>query len=114
MRIRVGDLSVNCLLYADDAVLIASSECELHALVTTLKEQCENNSLSLNVSKIKILVFERNDERTEYNAMILEQMNEVVYLVSLFSRDGRYRIDAERRIVVGNRVNCALTALMRR
>ena len=38
MGVKVDDLSVNCLLYADDAVLIASSECELHVLITTLRE----------------------------------------------------------------------------
>ena len=27
MRVKLGDLNVNCLLYVDDAVLIASSEC---------------------------------------------------------------------------------------
>ena len=41
MGVKVGDLNVNFLLYADDLVLIASLECELQALVTTLKEGCE-------------------------------------------------------------------------
>ena len=44
----------------------------------------------------------------------LEQMNEVIYLRSMLSRDGRYEMDVERRIVAGNRVNGALPALMRR
>ena len=74
---------MNCLLYADDAVLIASSECELRALVTTLKEGCEYNGLSLNVNKTKVLIFERDEERTEckisVNSKILEQVNEVIY-----------------------------------
>ena len=61
----VGDLSVNRLLYPDGAVLIVSSECELHALVTALKEGCENNGLSLNASKTKVLIFEKNEEKTE-------------------------------------------------
>ena len=56
----VGDLSVNRLLYPDEAVLIVSSECELHALVTALKKGCVNNGLSLNASKTKVLVFKRN------------------------------------------------------
>ena len=30
----------------------------------------------------------------------------------MFSRDGRYEIDVERRIVAGNRVNEALAALI--
>ena len=59
--VKVGDLNVNCLLYADDAVLIASSECELQALVTTLKEGCEYNDL--NANKRKVLIFERDEER---------------------------------------------------
>ena len=45
---------------------------------------------------------------------ILEQVNEVVYLGSMFSRDGRYEMDVERRFAAGNRVNGALAALMRR
>ena len=47
------------------------------------------------------------------NGKILEQMNEVVYLGSMFSRDGRYEMDVERRIAAGNKVNGALAALMR-
>ena len=43
-RVKVGALRVKCLLYADDAVLIASSECELQALVITLKIGCKNES----------------------------------------------------------------------
>ena len=39
-------------------------------------------------------------------------MNEVVYLGSMFSRDGRYEMDVERRIAADNRVNGALAALM--
>ena len=41
----------------------------------------------------------------------LEQVNEVVYLGSIFSRGGRYEMDAKRRIAA---VNSALAALMRR
>ena len=118
MGVKVDGLNVNCLLYADDAVLIASTECELQALVTTLKEGCENNGLSLNANKTKVLILERDEERTEckisVNGKILEQVNEVVYLGIMFSRDGRYEMDVERRIAAGNKVNGALAALMRR
>ena len=68
--------------------------------------------------KTKVLVFERNKQRAEYkisvNDKILEQVNEVVYLGSMFSRDGRYEMHVERRIAAGNKVNGALAALMRR
>ena len=41
-------------------------------------------------------------------------MYKAAYLGSMFSRDGRYEIDTERRIAAGNRANGALAALMRR
>ena len=70
----------------------------------------------MNASKSKVLVFERNEERAKckitdlkymMNGKTLEQVNELVYLGSMFSRDGRYEMDAERRIA-GNKVNGAM------
>ena len=53
-------------------------------MVTTLKEGCENSSLSQNAIKTKVLVFKRNEEKKEgkisVNGKILEPVNEVVYL----------------------------------
>ena len=46
----------------DDALLIGSSEC---VFVTTLKRNCENIDLSLNSRKTQVLIFERNEVRTE-------------------------------------------------
>ena len=56
-------------------MLIASSECELQALVTTLKEECEYNDLSLNVNKTRVLTFERDEERTECKISVNGKMN---------------------------------------
>ena len=41
-------------------------------------------------------------------------MNEVVYLGSMFIKNGRYELDVERRTAAGNRFNGALAALMKR
>ena len=76
-----------------------------------LKEGCEDNALNLNANKTKVLAFERNKEKTECKITvikILEQVNEVVYLVSMVSRDGRYDMEA-----AGNMVNAVLASLMR-
>ncbi|CAK1591639.1 unnamed protein product [Parnassius mnemosyne] len=45
LGVKLGDIKVNCLLYADDAVLIAPSAAELQALVTCMKEECEIKAL---------------------------------------------------------------------
>ena len=57
-------------------------------------------------------VFERNEEKTEckisVKGKISEQVNEVICnLGSIFSRDGRYEMDAEMRTADGYRVNGA-------
>ena len=113
---KVADLSINCLLYAD--MLIASSKCELQALVTILKEGFENNGLSMNTSKTEVLVFKRNEEKTKckisINGKILEQVIKVVYLGSMFSSDGRYEMDVKNLVAAGNRVDGALAALIKR
>ena len=54
------------------------------------REECENKGLSLN-TQTKVLVFERDEERTEckisVNGKILEQVNVVVYLRIMFSEN---------------------------
>ena len=53
-----------------------------------------------------VLVFKKNEEKTEckisVNGKILEQVNEMIYLGTMFSRDGSYEMDVERRIAAGN------------
>ena len=85
MGVKVGDLNVNCLLNADDAMLIASLQCELQALE-----------------------IERDEKGMQDQCKW--QVNEVVYLGNMFSKEGRYEMDVERRITTGNRVNGVLAA----
>ena len=56
----------------------------------------------------------KNGWKISVKRKTLEQVNEVVYLGNMFSRDHWYEIDVERRIAAGNMVNGTLTALMRR
>ena len=97
----VGDLNVNCLLYENDTVVFASSERELQALVTTLKEGCEDNGLSLIASKTEV---ERKDGM-QGQRKTLNQVSKMVYPGI---------IDVKRRISASNRFNGALAALMTR
>ncbi|CAK1591151.1 unnamed protein product [Parnassius mnemosyne] len=78
LGVKLGDIKVNCLLYADDAVLIAPSEAELQALVTCMKEECEIKGLRLNANKTKVLVFERDEERTKCEIWVNQECLEQV------------------------------------
>ena len=110
--IEMNGLIACMLMFADDMVLLAESECDLQKQVSCVYENCKMNGLSMNVSKTKILVFERENVRTECVIKIgdecLEQVNEYVYLGSLFSREGKCDLEIERRKMAGNRMNGVL------
>ena len=114
--IRMNGLTVKCLLYADDQVLLASSEEELQEMVNMLHGSLKRKGMTVNVSKTKVMVFERGDDETKCDVMIagvkVEQVKEFVYLGSMFTSDGKCESDIERRVNAGNVVNGALHTFM--
>ncbi|KAI5644400.1 reverse transcriptase (RNA-dependent DNA polymerase) domain-containing protein [Phthorimaea operculella] len=114
--LRMNDLLVKCLLYADDQVILASSAEELQEIVNIMNEALKEKGMKVNVSKTKAMVFEKEDSATECNIIIeeerVEQVKEFVYLGSKFTSDGKCESDIERRVNAGNMVNGALHAFM--
>jgi hypothetical protein len=74
------------------------------------------NGMIVNVTKIKVLVFKRDERMTNCEIFIngekVEQVKEFVYLGSMFTRDGKCDSDIERRVNAGNMVCGALHAFM--
>ena len=70
----------------------------------------------MNVSKTKVMVFERDEYVTDCNIVIdgekVEEVKEFVYLGSKFTKDGTCESDIERRVNAGNMVNGALHTFM--
>ena len=63
-----GDASINCLLYADDMVLIAENEKNLQLLLDELHNWCFQWRLKVNESKTKIVHFRKSKlPMTEYD-----------------------------------------------
>ena len=63
------------------------------------------------------MVFERDkdvslcDVKIKYDVCV-EQVNEFVYLSSMFTRDGKIDTDVERRVNAGNKVNGGIHAVV--
>jgi exonuclease III len=115
--LRMDELRVKCLLYADDQVLLASSAGELQDMVTLLNGEFEAKGMKVNASKTKVMIFEKNEEMTACEILIgdesVEQVREFVYLGCMFTRDGKCDKEIERRVKKGNSVNGALHSLVR-
>ena len=51
--------SINCLIWADDVVLLSESDAGLQKLITKLSEYSEHNRLKINIDKTKAMVFNK-------------------------------------------------------
>ena len=58
--VTVGDFSLNCLMYADDLILILESEEGLRNCLNKLEHYCEDWCLDINIDKTKSLVFNKS------------------------------------------------------
>ena len=54
-RIKIPEININNLRYADDATFMAESEKELKSLLMKVKEENEKVGLKLNIQKTKIM-----------------------------------------------------------
>ena len=76
--IRVGGRNINNIRYADDTVLISDSEEKLQRLVEVLSKDCRSFSLSVNMTKTKVVGLTKRREQLEVNAAleggVLEQV----------------------------------------
>ncbi len=61
--VKLATTSLNCLMYADDLVILSSSETGLQSCLTRLHSYCIKWHLSANMNKTKILIFRRNGRK---------------------------------------------------
>lgn len=75
--IKIGSRHITHLLYADDLVLIASSEQKLQQLHNCVTDWCRKWKMSVNRSKTKVMHFRKtNQKQTPYNFTICNEILE--------------------------------------
>ena len=91
---------LNCLLYADDLVLISNSTKGLQNALTILSQFCEDWLLNVNAKKTKILIFQKKSRKSTYekqhffiNGNKIEIVNNYTYLGINVSSNGNFRIN---------------------
>ncbi|KAK0134946.1 LINE-1 reverse transcriptase [Merluccius polli] len=98
--VRFGDLRIGSLLFADDVVLMASSDRDLQLSLDRFAAECEAAGMRISTSKSESLVLNR--KRVECTLRvgdeILPQVEEFKYLGVLFTSEGRMEREIDRRI----------------
>lgn len=64
--VKLGDTKLNCLLYADDLVLLSESESGLQCCLRKLEQYTQKWRLKVNLKKSKILIFGTQSQRRMY------------------------------------------------
>ena len=99
MKSEPNGSRLNCLLYADDLVLISNSTKGLQNALTILSQFCEDWLLNVNAKKTKILIFQKKCRKSTYekqhffiNGNKIEIVNNYTYLGINVSSNGNFRI----------------------
>ncbi|GBP32763.1 hypothetical protein EVAR_18916_1 [Eumeta japonica] len=72
----------------------------------------KKRGMEINVSKTKVMLFERSESMTECDIYIESERAEQVR--TLFTNDGKHDRNMERRVNAGKKMNGALLAIMNR
>lgn len=91
-EVLLNDIPVECLMYADDIVLLSSSRTGLQKRLDNLHKFCEDWCLDLNISKTKVLIFNKSGrlikDTFSFNHHHLEGVQHYRYLGVFFSASG--------------------------
>ena len=93
---------INNLRYADDTVILAETEHELHHLLDIIVQESEQKGLFLNIAKFYTIVFSKLSYiptcQIKVHGKPLEQVNSFAYLRGVFISYGRCEKEVKRRI----------------
>ena len=96
--VKLGETNLNCLLYADDLVLLSESEAGLQKCLTKLKLYTKRWKLKINYKKSKIMVLGTATQRRTFLASkwffdnnVLEQVEDYTYLGINIHCSGSYK-----------------------
>lgn len=108
--VRFGDLRIASLLFADDVVLLASSDRDLQHALERFAAECEAAGMRVSTSKSEAMVLCRKtvDCSLRVGNESLPQVKEFKYLGVLFTSEGRREREIDRRIGAASAVMRAL------
>uniref|UniRef100_A0A8C6KY55 Reverse transcriptase domain-containing protein n=1 Tax=Nothobranchius furzeri TaxID=105023 RepID=A0A8C6KY55_NOTFU len=108
--IRFGGLRIRSLLFADDVVLLASSERDLQLSLERFAAECEAAGMRISSSKSEtmVLIQKRVECLLRVRDEVLPQVEEFKYLGVLFISEGKLEREIDSRIGAASAVMRAL------
>ena len=92
--VTIGNYNLNCLLYADDLLLLSETENGLKECIARLGHYAKVWKLSVNLKKTKIMVFNKlgriSDLRIPFEGRVIEPCYRYDYLRATFTPSGSF------------------------
>ena len=99
--VKIKNLTLNNLLYADDLVLVSETSSGLQNCLDKLQEYCDKWRLTVNIKKTKTIVVEKRQSSTNqisftYKNNALNICNSYSYLGTIISHDGQFKFNFDK------------------
>ena len=112
----VNGVNLNNIRYADDTVLVATTEKDLQNLPDVVNKKGQKFNVEINLKKTKVLGISRNQSKRvnlQLNTQVIEQVKCFKHLGSISADDGKSQREVSTRIAEAkqafNRVKTVLT-----
>ena len=93
-QVSLDSISFSCLLYADDLLLLSTTEAGLQRCLNKLSLYCCDNGLTVNLKKTQIITFSKSGRKSNCNILFnnveIEEVQSYKYLGVLFSASGTF------------------------
>ena len=93
--LKLGDESINCLIYADDLVILSESAAGMQNCLDKLKEYTIEWGLNINRAKTKILIFQRGGVQPKFTFKFgninIDITDKYKYLGTTLSHSGSFK-----------------------
>ena len=108
--ILCGNCKISRLLFADDLVLLSSTESGLQRALNSFADACNTAGMKISTAKTEVLHLSRNPDQCvlQVNGATLKQVEKFKYLGVAFTSDGRQDEELDIRIGKASAVMRAL------
>lgn len=108
--VNIGNTNINCLMFADDLILLSSTVDRLQKLMNALNTHAKKWRLKVNTNKTNAMVFCANGHRLynykfTYNNTTVETVDKQTYLGIVITPSGRF---SHARMVLSNKARKTL------
>ena len=96
----IGNCKISRLLFADDLVLLSSTESGLQHALNSFADACNTTGMKISSAKTEVLHLSRNPDQCilQVNGATLKQVEKFKYLGVAFKHDGRQDEELDTRI----------------